>query len=178
AIGEAFGEDVGGEVFVEGEALGLAILLVPVEAEPVEAFEDGVEGGFGIALDIGVVDAEDHGAAVTAGVEPVKDEGAGAADMQVACRRRREADSDHGNFHCSGMGWFRSFAKTNPLTRRGLDSVGWGVETTGPRVLLAIRKNEPNSEWERSASYRLPGSRSCSRSGDTTATIQANQARH
>jgi len=43
AIGEAFGEDGLGELFVEGEALGLAILLVPVEAEPVEAFEDGVE---------------------------------------------------------------------------------------------------------------------------------------
>src|SRR6185503_8123596 len=84
AIGEAFGEDVRGELFVEGEAFGLAILLVPVEAEPVEAFEDGVEGGFGVALEVGVVDAEDHGAVVTAGVEPVKDEGAGAADMEVA----------------------------------------------------------------------------------------------
>ncbi len=43
AIGEAFREDRFGDLFVEGETFGLAILFVPVEAEPVEAFKDGIE---------------------------------------------------------------------------------------------------------------------------------------
>ncbi len=95
AIGHAFGEDSLGYLFVEGEAVGLAVLLVPGEAQPVEAFEDGIEGLFGVALDIGVVDAEDHCAAVAAGVEPVKDEGARAPDVQIARRRGRETNSEH-----------------------------------------------------------------------------------
>jgi hypothetical protein len=44
------------------EALGLAILLVPSQIEPAQALEDGIERGLGVALDVGVVDAQDHGA--------------------------------------------------------------------------------------------------------------------
>ena len=48
----------------------------------------------GVALDVGVVDAEDHGSVVVAGIEPVEDERAGAADVQKPCGRRREADAN------------------------------------------------------------------------------------
>ncbi len=95
AVGHAFGEDGLGYLFMEGEAVGLAVLLVPGEAQPLEAFEDGIEGLFGVALDVGVVDAEDHCAAVAAGVEPVKYEGAGAPDVQIARRRGRKTNSEH-----------------------------------------------------------------------------------
>jgi hypothetical protein len=67
---------------MEGQALGLLVFFVPVEAQPAQALEDGLDAGFGVALDIGVVEAKDHGAVVMAGVKPVEDEGAGAADVE------------------------------------------------------------------------------------------------
>ncbi len=97
AIGEALFEDRLGDAAVQGEAVGLPVLLVPAEIEPAQAFEDGIEGRLGVALDVGVVDAQDHRAAVVAGVEPVEDEGARAADVQIARGGGRKADSKHGN---------------------------------------------------------------------------------
>ena len=85
-----------GDLPVQRQPLGLAILLVPTEIEPAQALEDGIERGLGIALDVGVVDAQDHGAAVVAGVEPVEDEGARAPDVQKAGGRRRKTNSKHG----------------------------------------------------------------------------------
>ena len=82
---------------MQREPLGLPVLLVPAEIQPAQPLEDGIERGFGVALDVGIVDAQDHGAAVVAGVEPVEDEGARAPDVQKARGRRRKADSQHGN---------------------------------------------------------------------------------
>ena len=65
-------------------ALGLLVLFVPAEAEPAQAVEDGVERGLGVALDVGVVDAQDHGAPVVAGIEPVENVVSRAADVQKA----------------------------------------------------------------------------------------------
>src|ERR1019366_5943425 len=75
------------------QALGLAILLVPSEIQPAQTIEDGIERSLRIALDVGIVDAQDHRAAVMARVEPVEDERARAADMEKAGGRRREANS-------------------------------------------------------------------------------------
>ncbi len=75
------------------QALGLFVLFVPVETEPLQAFEDRGEGGVGIAFDVRVVDAEDHGSFIVAGVEPIEDEGAGAADVEESGGRRGEADA-------------------------------------------------------------------------------------
>jgi hypothetical protein len=80
------------------EAVGLLVLFVPSEVEPAQAVEDGIDGGFGVAGDVGVVDAQDHGAAVVAGVEPVEDIGPRAPNVQKASGRRGETNSDHGNF--------------------------------------------------------------------------------
>ena len=95
AIGEALGEDGLGHLAVQGKPLGLLVLLVPGEAEPAQAVEDGVDAGVGVALDVGVVQTQDHGAAVVAGVEPVEDEGARTAHMEKAGGRGRESDSEH-----------------------------------------------------------------------------------
>src|ERR1017187_1280091 len=49
-------------------ALGLAILLVPSKIEPAQPIENGIERRLRIALDVGIVDAQDHRAAVMARV--------------------------------------------------------------------------------------------------------------
>ncbi len=67
AIGQALLKNRLGHLAVQRQALGLAVLLVPAEIEPAQAVEDGVERGLGVALDVGIVDAQDHGAAVAAG---------------------------------------------------------------------------------------------------------------
>ena len=58
--------------------------FVPVEAEPAQAVEDDVHGFLGIARGVGVLDAQDERAAGVAGVKPVEQGGARAADVQVA----------------------------------------------------------------------------------------------
>ena len=97
AVGQAFFEDGLGHVAMQGEAVGLFVLFVPTEIEPAEAFEDGIEGRVGVAADVGIVDAEDHRAAVVAGIQPVKDVGARTPDVQKSRGRRRKTDSRHGN---------------------------------------------------------------------------------
>jgi hypothetical protein len=65
--------------------------------------------------------------------------------VEVACRRRREADTDHGNFHCSGVRWLGSFAKTKPILGKGFGMRGLGVGFCWfGWAEEAIRKNEAN----------------------------------
>ena len=59
--------------------------------EPLEALDDGGDRRVGRALAIGVLDPQDEGAAVAAGVEEIEERGAGAADVEVAARARGEA---------------------------------------------------------------------------------------
>jgi len=84
-----------GDLAVQGQAFGLLVFLVPSQVEPAQAFENGVDGGIGIALDVGVVEAQDHRPSIATGVEPVEDEGAGTANVQKASGRRREAEAKH-----------------------------------------------------------------------------------
>ena len=56
--------------------------FVPVQAEPAQAVEDDVDGFLGVARGVGVLDAQDERAAGVAGVEPVEQGGARAADVQ------------------------------------------------------------------------------------------------
>src|ERR1700728_4211437 len=77
------------------EALRLAVEFVPAECEPIQPFVDGVERGFGVALDIGVVDAQHQCAAVLANIEPIKDEGARAANVQIASWGGRKTSPNH-----------------------------------------------------------------------------------
>ena len=81
-----------GRLDVGVEAVGLVDgLLVPVEPEPLERVEDVVDQLGPVALGVGVLDAQEERAAGVAGEQPVEQGGAGAADVQVAGRRRREA---------------------------------------------------------------------------------------
>jgi hypothetical protein len=59
----------------------LAVLLIPAQIEPAEAFEDGLQRRFGVPFDIGIVDAQNHGATVVAGIEPVENESTRAPDV-------------------------------------------------------------------------------------------------
>jgi hypothetical protein len=93
AIGKALGEDRFGLLAVQGKAFGLLVLFVPGETQPAEALKDGLDAGLGVALDIGVVQTQDHGSVVVAGIEPIEDKGAGAADVQEAGGRGGKADA-------------------------------------------------------------------------------------
>ncbi len=93
AIGKALGEDGFGLLAVQGEPFGLLVLFVPGETQPAQSLEDGLDAGVGVALDIGVVEAQHHGSVVVAGVEPIEDKGAGAADVQKAGGRGRKTNA-------------------------------------------------------------------------------------
>jgi len=43
---------------VQIDALGLLVFFVPAEAQPLQALENGVDRGIGVALDIGIVDSQ------------------------------------------------------------------------------------------------------------------------
>ena len=78
------------------QALRLLVFFVPAEVEPLQSFEDGIHRGLGIAFDVGVVEAEDHGAAVVAGIEPVENKRAGAADVKKAGRAKARTERGAG----------------------------------------------------------------------------------
>src|SRR5262249_27763736 len=72
--------------------------LVGVEPEPAQPLVDRALRGLGVALLVGVLQAEDELAALVAGEEPVEQGGARAAHVEVPRRRRRKTDAD-GVFH-------------------------------------------------------------------------------
>src|SRR5207302_6263334 len=69
--------------------------LVPVEPEPAHRIDDRLHRGFGRALEVGVLDAQDELAAVLSGVRPGVESGPRSADMEVAGRARSKTGSDH-----------------------------------------------------------------------------------
>jgi len=85
SIGETFLENSLGDLAMKREALRLFVLFIPAEIEPAQTIENGMDTRFGIALDVGIVEAEDHRSAIVAGVEPVENECAGTANMQKTC---------------------------------------------------------------------------------------------
>ena len=69
-------------------------VAVPIEAEPGQAVEDRGNRRLGGALAVGVLDPQQHLAAVAAGVEPVEQRGAAPADVQEAGGRGRKSRND------------------------------------------------------------------------------------
>src|SRR4029077_13016764 len=59
-------------------------VAVPFDAKPVKPIEDGIDGGLGGALAIGILDAQQHFSATAARVKPIEQSGARPADMQEA----------------------------------------------------------------------------------------------
>jgi hypothetical protein len=117
AVGLAFREQPFGVLGVDGQALGLAIgsevagfglarrtrAFIPVNAEPVQVFDQlSLEANLG-ALQIRVFNAEQELAPGAAREEPVLERSAGIAYVEQAGGRRGEPDTGssvrHGNKH-------------------------------------------------------------------------------
>jgi len=100
---------------VRAEATAEVGTLVPIEAEPFQVGDElGFKAGF-TAVDVRVFDAEDHGAALLAGEEPIEESGTGIADVQMA-----------------GRGWCETYADgilrhEKMLTKRKITHRGHGV---------------------------------------------------
>ena len=92
------------------EAIGLAVFLIPIELEPLEAFINGLERGLGVALDVGVVDSEDHGPTMAAGIQPVENKGASTADVEKSGGGRSKTNAKHeqGQYRHSATGNVRA----------------------------------------------------------------------
>src|SRR4030095_5789505 len=80
-----------GGFLVQGGASGLVErALVPIDAKPGEAVENAVDEFGLVALGVGILDAEDHGAPLAAGEKPVKQGRARAPYMEIAGGGRGE----------------------------------------------------------------------------------------
>jgi len=95
AVSQSLLKDSVGDLPVQGQTFGLLIFLVPPQVEPAQPFENRIDGSIGIAFGIGIIEPEDHGSSVVAGVEPVKDEGARTTNVQKTGRRWGESDAKH-----------------------------------------------------------------------------------
>ena len=79
---------------VLGHAVDLAVGAVMRQPQPLQVAINRLLEFLGRSRRIGIVDAQQKAAAMFLGEQPVQQRGAGIADMQQACGRRREADSD------------------------------------------------------------------------------------
>src|SRR5438270_5874512 len=68
--------------------------LVPIHTEPLEIIDELVFETCFAAIDISVFNAENHGAALLAGEQPVEQCGARIADVKMAGRRRGKTYAD------------------------------------------------------------------------------------
>src|SRR5579862_5212903 len=91
AVSQAFLESRLCYLAMQGSAFGLFVLFVPAESQPLQAFENGVDRGVGIPLHVGVIQPQNHRSAIPAGVQPVENEGASAADVEKSRRRWSKA---------------------------------------------------------------------------------------
>ena len=94
-IGMPLRKQLLGDFPVPGRARELVDrLAVPADAEPAQAVENGVDGGLGGAFPVGILDSEQHLAAAAAGVKPIEERGARAANMQKTGGRGGKAGDD------------------------------------------------------------------------------------
>ena len=94
-IREAFRENRLRQLLMQRQSLGLPVLLIPSEAQPVQPREDGLQRFFCVSLQIRVVNAQDHSAAIPPRVKPVENEGARTPDVQIARWGGRKPNSEH-----------------------------------------------------------------------------------
>ena len=105
-IGLALGQELLGDLAVaRGAAELVDDVAVPIELQPFQPVQDGVDRLLGGALAVGVLDPEQHLAAAAAGIEPVEQRGAGASDMEEAGRRGGEAGDDRNRSLAGQIGW-------------------------------------------------------------------------
>ena len=124
--------------------------LVVVEAEPLHAVEDRLHRLGRGALAVGVLDAQDERAAVTARVQPAEQRRAHAADVQHAGGTRGEAGADGHGGAPDKVGKGRGFSRARPSP--------WSVERTPSRTTvgaaIAARRTEGSRPSSRSARSR------------------------
>src|SRR5271157_2531000 len=91
---------------IEIEAIALTIrrvrsadigTFIPIDAEPLQVFQKLSFEALFAALDIGILDAQDHDAALLPCEQPVEKRGAGVADVQMSRGRRSEANTNLGS---------------------------------------------------------------------------------
>ena len=78
--------------------------FVPIQPEPAQAVEDDVHGLLRVARGVGVLDAQDERAAGVAGIKPVEQGRARAADVQIAGRRWSKANARFHGFNLTTDG--------------------------------------------------------------------------
>ena len=86
---------------VRAEIAAHAGTFVPVHPQPVHGIQDHLQEGVGVALLIGILDAQDELPASVPGVEPIEQGRAGAADMEEPGGAGRETHADGG--HAQGI---------------------------------------------------------------------------
>jgi hypothetical protein len=64
--------------------------FVPIDAKPTQAVQNALNQLRAIALDVRVLDTQNHRAATPAREQPIEKRGASASHVQIARRRRRE----------------------------------------------------------------------------------------
>ena len=80
--------------FIEGEAVGLFFLAVPMEAEPLQVGFDRIRIFGAGAFEVGIIKAQQELATGFARPQPIMERGADIADMEIAGGRRGEAGDD------------------------------------------------------------------------------------
>src|ERR1700722_18327480 len=90
----------------------LLVLLIPTQTQPLQTLENRVHRRFSIALHVRIIEPQNHGSAIVASVEPVKDERASAAHVQEAGGRGREAHTGTAARYC----WMRKIAHIRMVT--------------------------------------------------------------
>ncbi len=68
--------------------------FIPIQAQPFQSFVDGGHRFLGVALHIGVFDAQHEFSAVMPREQPVEKRGARSADVQITGRRGGETNAD------------------------------------------------------------------------------------
>src|SRR5450432_3692805 len=98
AVRKADGDELLGMLLIEWQPLRLNVgrvrpadadAFVPVEPEPAQSFDLLVDAGRGLAVLVGVFDAEDERAAHVTGEQPVEDGGANVSNVRRPRRRWR-----------------------------------------------------------------------------------------
>src|SRR5215471_20854327 len=79
------------------------VLLIPPQPEPSQPLKDRLYRRFGVALDVGIVEAQNHRAAGVAREQPVEKERARRPDVQKSGRGWRKPHSCHGNASIAGL---------------------------------------------------------------------------
>src|SRR5262249_13595111 len=118
-VGFACAEQSLGVLAIHFEPLGLPIgtkrtpnvgPFIPIETQPIQIGDELVFKTRFTPVDVGVLDAQNHRPAVLSGKKPVKQGGAGIADVKMPCRRGCKAHAhtgriSHGTMVAFALAW-------------------------------------------------------------------------